>query len=132
MRSDEANTVEERYVEHESKIKQEAEAAVTAQTPNEIESAVAHNLDEVANAAAAKEKAKKTGDMPRSQNYENEKIKDGDDEIRRITEERRSIPKGETPTERSEREVKKVHQREKKNEKTRKYIADSRKFTCHA
>ena len=100
MRSDEANTVEERYVEHESKIKQEVEAAVTAQTPNEIESAVAHNLDEVANAAAAKEKAKKTGDMPRSQNYENEKSK-----AETMKSEGSRIPKGETPTERSEREV---------------------------
>ena len=70
---------EERYVELESKITQE---------PNEILSA-AHNLGEDANAAAAHnlaaaatEKAKNTGDMPRSQNSKNEKIKEGDGEIR--------------------------------------------------
>ena len=107
MRSDEANMLEERCDEVESKIKQEGEAAATAQKPNEIESAAvmkqaeggivaeaaaAHNLGEDANAAEAKEKAKKTGD--RSQNNENEKIKDGDDEIRSLIEERRSIAKG--------------------------------------
>ena len=107
---------EERYAELERKIKQEAESAATAQKPNEIESAAhnlgedadaaahnlgeeanaaaAHNLGEDANATAAKEKAKKSGDMPSSHNSKNEKIKEGDDEIRRLNEERKSILKG--------------------------------------
>ena len=83
---------EERYVEVESKIKQDDESAVTGQKPNETKSA-AHNLGKDANGAAAKEKAKITGDVPRSQNNKNEKIKEGDHEIRRLIEERRSITK---------------------------------------
>ena len=53
MRPEKAtNMFEERYVELESKIKQEAESAATTQKPKEIESA-AHNLGDDANAAAA-------------------------------------------------------------------------------
>ena len=39
----------------------------------------AKNLGEDANAAATKEKAKITGDVPRSQNNKKEKINEGDD-----------------------------------------------------
>ena len=75
IRSDEANMFEERNVELDSKIKQEAESAANAQKSNEIEP-VANNLGEDANAAAAaatKEKEKKTGDMPRSKNSKKRK-----------------------------------------------------------
>ena len=56
--------------------------------------AAAYNPGEDANAAATKEKAKITGYVPRSQNNKNEKINDGDDETRKLIEERRSTAKG--------------------------------------
>ena len=140
---------EERYAELARQIKHEAETTATAQKPkmNEYstmleqaeggvvaEVAAAHHLNEDANATAAcnpgedanaaatKEKAKNTGDMPRSQNNKNDKISEGDDEIRRLIEERRNTAKGDrqTPTERIEQEDQKEHQVQKKNKKTRK------------
>ena len=113
---------EERCAELESKIKQEAESAATAQKPNEIESA-AHNLGEDANATAAKEKAKKSGDMPRSHNSKNGKIKKGDDEIRRLNEERKSMMKGDRHQlrEGSKRIKKCVRDRKKKQTDKKRY-----------
>ena len=72
-----------------------AEVAATHNLGEDASAAAAHNLGEDANiAAATKEKAKKTGDMPRSQNSKNEKINGGDDEIIKLIEERRNIAKG--------------------------------------
>ena len=52
-------------------------------------------LSEDSNAAAAKEKAKRRDVMSRSQENKNEKTSEGDDEIRRLVEERRNTAKGE-------------------------------------
>ena len=55
--------------------------------------AAAYNPGEDANAAAAKEKAEITGDVPRSQNNKNEKINEGDGEIRKLIEEEDTLRK---------------------------------------
>ena len=93
--------------------------------------AATRNLGEDANAAAAKEKAKKKGDMPRLQNSKHEKIKEGDDEIRRLIEERRRITKGDRHQLREvSKRIKKVHQRQKRT-KRQEHTADSRRIQRH-
>ena len=52
-------------------------------------------MSEDTDAAVAKEKAKRKDVMSKSLENKNEKTSEGDDEIRRLVEERRNTPKGE-------------------------------------
>ena len=65
-----------------------------AKNLGEHANAAAYNPGEDANAAATKGKRKDNRNVPRSQNNKNEKINEGGDEIRKLTEERRNTAKG--------------------------------------
>ena len=122
-----------------------AEAAATRNLGEDANAAAAHNLGEDAiitaaqnlgddtNAAAAtKKKAKKTGGMSRSKENKNDKINDGDDEIRRLIDERRITAKGDKHQLRKlSKRIKKCIWDRKKNKKTRTDTADSGGFQRH-
>ena len=69
--NEDANAAEAEMEQAEGKFV--VEAAATRNFGDDATATAAYNLGEDANAAATKEKAKKTGDMPRSQNNETEK-----------------------------------------------------------
>ena len=86
---DERNVIDERYHELECSVKHEAEAVAAAQKQKEAEAA--RKKTKAASSGEAKLQKKK-GDATRSQEM-TEEAKKGDDEIKRLIEERRSIPK---------------------------------------
>ena len=83
------------------------------------------DLSEDSNAAAAKEFARRREFMSKSQEN-NEKTSEGDDEIRRLVEERRNTAKGEKHKLKDfEQEDQKMYQGKKKNKTTRNDTTDS-------
>ena len=99
-----------------------AAAALDMYEDTSTTTAATCTLSEDTNAAAAIEKAQRRDVMSKSQENKNEKINEGDNEFRRLVEERRNTAKGEKhKVKELGKRVKKKHQGKKKeqNDKNR-------------
>ena len=109
----------------EDALGEDANIAAAQNLGDDASGAAADNLGKDAKVAASKGKAERTEVMSTSQENKIEKTNEGDDQSRRLIEERRNTVKGETTIERIEHQDQKVHQRQNKDETTRKDTADS-------